>query len=62
MKISKKQQAKWDRQNRMVSDGHAVNNQETAEERALWEKQEAAFERLKQNPELLKTLIRMKGK
>lgn len=35
---------------------------ETDTERILWEKQEAAFEKLKQNPELLQTLIRMKDK
>lgn len=35
---------------------------ETDEERVLWEKQEAAFEKIKNNPELLQTLIRMKDR
>lgn len=58
MKWSKKQQAEWDRKNRVKHDGHAVNN----EEEALWAKQEAAFEKLKKNPQLLATLIRMKDR
>ena len=57
MKWSKKQQAEWDRKNKVKHDGHAVNNEE-----ALWAKQEAAFEKLKKNPQLLATIKRMKDR
>ena len=62
MKWSKKQQAEWDRKNRVKHEGHAVNSEETAEERRLWERQEAAFEKLKKNPALLRTMINLKDK
>ena len=57
MKWSKKQQAKWDKKNMDKSTGHAVNNEEE-----LWAKQEAAFEKLKKNPALLRTMINLKDK
>ena len=57
MKWSKKQQAEWDRKNKVKHDGHAVNNEEE-----LWRKQEEAFERLKKNPALLRTMINLKDK
>ena len=57
MKWSKKQQAKWDKKNMDKSTGHAVNNEEE-----LWAKQEAAFEKLKKNPQLLAAIIRMKDR
>ena len=57
MKWSKKQQAKWDKKNMDRSTGHAVNNEEE-----LWAKQEAAFEKLKNNPDLLKVIKRMKDR
>ena len=57
MKWSKKQQAEWDRKNRVKHEGHAVNNEEE-----LWAKQEAAFEKLKNNPELLRVIKRMKDR
>ena len=62
MKWSKKQQAKWDRKNRVKHEGHAANNLETEAERILWEKQEAAMEKLKNNPDLLKALLRLKDR
>lgn len=43
-------------------DGHYANNLETKAEKMLWEKQEAAMEKIKNNPDLLKTLIRLKDK
>ena len=57
MKWSKKQQAKWDKKNMDKSTGHAVNNEEE-----LWRKQEEAFEKLKKNPALLRTMINLKDK
>ena len=57
MKWSKKQQAEWDRKNRVKHEGHAVNNEE-----ALWAKQGAAFEKLKKNPALLRAMINLKDK
>lgn len=57
MKWSKKQQAKWDKKNMDKMTGHAVNNEEE-----LWAKQEAAFEKLKKNPALLRAMINLKDK
>lgn len=57
MKWSKKQQAEWNRKNKVKHDGHAVNNEEE-----LWAKQEAAFEKLKKNPALLRAMINLKDK
>ena len=57
MKWSKKQQAKWDKKNMDRSTGHAVNNEEE-----LWAKQEAAFEKIKKNPALLRTMINLKDR
>ena len=62
MKWSKKQQAKWDRKNMVKSDGHYVNNLETEAERLLWERQEAAMEKIKNNPDLLKVMLRLKDR
>lgn len=62
MKWSKKQQAKWDRKNQVRSDGHYANNLETEAERLLWEKQEKAFEKIRNNPDLLKAMLRMKDR
>ena len=62
MKWSKKQQAKWDRKNMVKSAGHYANNLETEAERILWEKQEAAFEKIKNNPDLLKVIKRLKDR
>lgn len=62
MKISKKQQAKWNKQNMIKSDGHYANNLETEAERLLWAKQEAAMEKIKNNPDLLKVIKRMKDR
>lgn len=62
MKVSKKQQAKWNRQNMVRSDGHYANNLETEAERLLWERQEAAMEKIKNNPDLLKVMKRLKDR
>ena len=62
MKWSKKQQAKWDRKNQVKSDGHYANNLETEAERLLWEKQEKAMEKIKNNPDLLKVMLRLKDR
>ena len=62
MKWSKKQQAKWDKKNMDKSTGHAVNNLETEAERLAWERQEAAFEKLKKNPVLLRAMINLKDR
>lgn len=62
MKISKKQMAKWRTQEQKRSDGHYANNLETEAERILWEKQEAAMEKIKNNPDLLKAMLRLKDK
>ncbi len=62
MKVSKKQQAKWNRQNEVRSNGHYANNLETEAERVLWERQEAAMERIKNNPDLLRVIKRMKDR
>ena len=62
MKVSKKQQAKWDRKNMVRGDGHYANNLETEAERLLWEKQEAAFEKIRNNPDLLKVIKRLKDR
>ena len=62
MKWSKKQQAKWDRRNQVVSDGHSANNLEAEAERLLWEKQEKAMEKIKNNPDLLKAIKRLKDR
>lgn len=62
MKWSKKQQAKWDKKNMDKMDGHCANNLETEAERLLWERQEAAMEKIKNNPDLLKALKRMKDR
>ena len=62
MKWSKKQQAKWDRKNQVRSDGHYANHLETEAERLLWEKQEKAFEKIRNNPDLLKAMLRMKDR
>lgn len=62
MKWSKKDQAKWDRKNRVKSEGHYANNLETEAERILWDKQERAFEKLRNNPDLLKAMKRLKDR
>ena len=62
MKWSKKQQAKWDRKNMVKSDGHSANNLEAEAERLLWEKQEKAMEKIKNNPDLLKAMKRLKDR
>ena len=62
MKWSKKQQAKWDKRNMDLSNGHAANNLETEAERLLWERQEAAMEKIKNNPDLLKAMKRLKDR
>lgn len=57
MKWSKKQQAKWDKKNMDLSNGHSQNNIELEQERAL--------ERLKKKlskPETLAVLKRMKDR
>lgn len=62
MKWSKKQQAEWDRKNRVKGEGHYANNLETEAERLLWERQEAAMEKIKNNPDLLKAMKRLKDR
>ena len=62
MKWSKKQQAKWDKKNQDRSNGHYANNLETEAERILWEKQERAMEKIKNNPDLLKVIKRLKDR
>lgn len=62
MKWSKKQQAQWDRKNQVRSDGHYANNLETEAERLLWERHEAAMEKIKNNPDLLKAMKRLKDR
>ena len=62
MKVSKKQIAKWQQQEQKRSDGHYANNLETEAERLLWERQEAAMEKIKNNPDLLKVIKRLKDR
>ena len=62
MKWSKKQQAKWDKKNQVKSDGHYANNLETEAERLLWERHERAMEKIKNNPDLLKAMKRLKDR
>lgn len=62
MKWSKKQQAKWQQKDLRQRDGHYANNLETEAERLLWERQEAAMEKIKNNPDLLKVMKRMKDR
>ena len=62
MKISKKQQAKWNRQNMIKSAGHYANNLETEAEKILWDKQEEAMAKIRNNPDLLKVMLRLKDR
>ena len=62
MKVSKKQIAKWQKQDMNKHNGHYANNLETEAERLLWEKQEKAMEKIKNNPDLLKVIKRMKDR
>ena len=62
MKVSKKQIQKWQQQEQRRSNGHYANNLETEAERLLWEKQEAAMEKIRNNPDLLKVIKRMKDR
>ena len=62
MKVSKKQIAKWQKQEQVRSNGHYANNLETEAERLLWERQEAAMEKIKNNPDLLKVIRRLKDR
>ena len=62
MKVSKKQVQKWREKEMRQSEGRYANNLETEAERLLWEKQEAAMEKIKNNPDLLKAMKRLKDK
>jgi hypothetical protein len=62
MKVSKKQIQKWQQKELRQRDGHYANNLETEAERLLWVKQEAAMERIKNNPDLIKVIKRMKDR
>ena len=62
MKVSKKQIQKWQQQEQRRSNGHYANNLETEAERLLWEKQEAAMEKIRNNPDLLKVMLRLKNR
>lgn len=62
MKVSKKQIAKWQQQEAKKSDGHYANNLETEAERLLWERQEAAMAKIRNNPDLLKVMLRLKDR
>lgn len=62
MKVSKKQIAKWQKQEQRRSLGHYANNLETEAEKILWEKQEQAMEKIKNNPDLLKVMLRLKDR
>ena len=62
MKWSKKQQAKWDKKNMVKSDGHYANNLETEAEKILWDKQEKAMAKIRNNPDLLKVMLRLKDR
>ena len=62
MKVSKKQIAKWQKQEQRRSNGHYANNLETEAERLLWEKQEKAMEKIKNDPDLLKVMKRLKDR
>lgn len=62
MKVSKKQVQKWREKEMRQSEGHYANNLETEAERLLWEKHEAAMEKIKNNPDLLKVMKRLKDK
>ena len=62
MKVSKKQIAKWQKQDMNKHNGHYANNLETEAERLLWERHEAAMKRIQDNPDLLKAMKRLKGR
>ena len=62
MKVSKKQIAKWQKQDQNRGNGHYANNLETEAEKILWDKQEAAMEKIRNNPDLLKVIKRMKDR
>ena len=62
MKVSKKQVQKWREKEMRQSEGRYANNLETEAERLLWEKQEVAMEKIKNNPDLLKVMKRLKDK
>lgn len=62
MKVSKKQIQKWQKQEQVRSNGHYANNLETEAERLLWAKQEAAMEKIRNNPDLLKVMLRLKDR
>ena len=57
MKVSKKQQAKWDKKNMDRSNGHSVNNEELDEDQA-WEKLRAKLN----EKDLMAAYKRMKNK
>jgi hypothetical protein len=62
MKLSKKQIQKAQAREMRQRDGHYANNLETEAERLLWERQEAAMERIKNNPDLLRVMLRLKDR
>ena len=62
MKVSKKQIAKWQQKELRQRDGHYANNLETEAERLLWERHERAMEKIKNNPDLLKAMKRLKDR
>ena len=57
MKWSKKQQAKWDKRNMDLSNGHSANNLEQEQDRA-WERLRKKLEQ----PETLAVFKRMKDR
>jgi len=58
MKISKKQQAKWDKRNMDLSNGRSVNNEHLDEDRA-WEK---LRKKLENDKEMMAVFKRMKDR
>jgi hypothetical protein len=65
MKVSKKQQAKWDKQNMDISNGHSANNLEREgwvkdRKTGEWYDPKAAFDKLMNTPEVLASLNRLK--
>lgn len=62
MKLSQKAIQKAREKEMRTRDGHYANNLETEAERILWERQEAAMERIKSNPDLLRVIKRMKDR
>ena len=64
MKVSKKQQAKWDKRNQDISNGHSANNLEKEgwvkdRKTGEWYDSRAAFDRIMNTPETMNMLKRL---